>query len=639
MTVEETTSEGAEEIQPMTPMTYLPSGKLLQTGRYCVESLIGTGGMGAVYLVRDTHFDGARPVLRALKEMVPRHNEDRTHLELITREANMLATLKHRGIPAVHDLFIETDRVYIVLDFVAGLDLQEVLRRSSEMLAPATVIAWMIQLCDIVHYLHSRQPTVIFRDLKPSNVILTPDNEIVLIDFGIAKIFAPDDKQTTIGTDGYAAPEQYEGRAETRSDIYSLGAMLHHMLTRLDPRRYEPFSFAERMPRAFNPAISPKLEAVIMRCLRKPLVERFQTVGELEVALREVLAAETGDLEAIPTEPVSGAGGAVPIFTTPTQPRVAWRFRTDDEIRATPVSDGDLLFVGSYDGRLYALDMARGERVWQYATEGGVCGMPALSDHLVIFGSEDFAIHALDRRSGEEVWCYRTWKEVRSSPRVYDGRLFVGSDDGHCYALDPRKGQLLWKYRAFREVQTLAAYAAGLVYFGALDEYLYALDAATGERKWSYRANGSILSSPAIAQGHIYFGSLDFSVYCLEARLGWVAWSERTDKFVVSSPAIADDRVFIGSTDGHLYCLHRRTGQRLWRFDVGAQVNGTPACVDDRVYFGGTNGILYCVAAASGKLWWHFATEGKITGAPCIHAGRVYIGSTDGWLYAIEPPA
>lgn len=567
---------GAEQQVASAQRYFLPSGTFMQNGRYQVESLIGKGGMGAVYLVRDTHFSGPKLVLRALKEMAPLASDLQAHMDLFLREAAMLVTLKHTGIPAVHNSFTEFNRAYIVLDFIPGHDLQEVLQRSSTLPLPDEVVGWMVQLCDIVHYLHTRQPAVIFRDLKPSNVILTPEHQIVLIDFGIAKIFGPEDRQTKIGTEGYAAPEQYEGKAETRSDIYALGAMMHHLLTGTDPRRYVPFTFTERMPRAYNPAVSPELEAVIMRCLCEHPADRYQTVGELRIALQAALGVEDATAPVI-YEPTRGWRDAPPpVLPTSPQGRVRWRYRTQEEVRSTPVVDGNLLYVGSYDGRLYALDVMRGERIWHYTTEGGICGTPVLWQNLVIFGSEDFTVHALERRTGKEVWCYRTWKEVRSSPRVYEDRLFIGSDDGHCYALDPRRGQVLWKYRAFREVQSSAGYADGLVYFGASDEYLYAFNAATGERKWSYRANGPILSSPAVAEGHVYFGSLDFSVYCLEAKLGWMAWMERTDKFVVSSPCIAGDRVFIGSTDGYLYCLHRRTGQRLWRYGAGEQVNGMP---------------------------------------------------------------
>jgi outer membrane protein assembly factor BamB/tRNA A-37 threonylcarbamoyl transferase component Bud32 len=625
--------------------SFLAPGTLLQNGRYEVDTLIGKGGMGAVYLVRDTHFLGPKPVLRALKEMMPRFSDLQANLAIFTREANMLVTLKHTGIPAVHDSFTEFNRAYLVLDYVPGYDLQQILNRTDGMLMPEEVGEWMLQLCDIVHYLHTRQPPVIFRDLKPSNVILTPEGLITLIDFGIAKIFAPEDDQTSIGTPGYAPREQYEGRAESRSDIYALGAMMHHLLTQSDPRRFAPFTFAERMPRSLNPAISPELEDVIMRCLNERPAERYQTVDELRAAVEHALFSEP----AITTAPwdlsnslnlTESAPGwrRAPAYVPAegVQPRTIWCFRTDDEVRSTPVVNRDKLFVGSYDHRLYALDLRTGERIWHYTTEGGICGTPLLWQELVIFGSEDFSVYAVEQITAREVWSYRTGSQVRSSPRIFDDRLYIGSDDGHLYALDPRRGHLHWKYRAYRAVQSSVTAGDGLIFFGSADEYLYAVTTA-GERKWAYRANGPILSSPAYDDGHIYFGSMDFSVYCVEAKLGWAAWTERTEKFVVSSPCVAGDRVFIGSTDGHLYCLHRRTGKRLWRHAVGQQVNGTPIHVDGAIYFGAIDGGVYCLDATTGKLRWRFQTEGKVPGSLCLHQGIVYVGSTDGWVYAIEP--
>jgi serine/threonine protein kinase len=474
--------------------SFLAPGTLLQNGRYEVHSLIGKGGMGAVYLVRDTHFTGANPVFRALKEMRPRFIDLQSNLAAFIREANMLVTLKHIGIPVIHDSFTDPtlNRAYLVLDYVEGLDLQQVLDRSDGMLTPEEVGGWILQLCDIVHYLHTRQPPMIFRDLKPSNVILTKDGEITLIDFGIAKIFEPEVAVdgTSIGTPGYAPREQYEGRAETRSDIYALGAMMHHLLTQSDPRKCAPFTFAERMPRSLNPAISPEFEAVIMRCLRDFPSERYQTVDELRTALEHALFAPLDRAVATPWGMSSASlepevGWRPPPVYIPAdgaQPRLIWSFRTDDEVRSTPVVSRDKLFVGSYDHRLYALDLRTGERIWYYTTDGGICGTPILWQDLIFFGSEDFFVYAVEQLSSREVWKYRTGGAVRSSPRIFDNRLYIGSDDSYLYALDPRRGRPYWKYRAYREVQSSAAFGDGLIFFGSADEYLHAVTIA-GERK------------------------------------------------------------------------------------------------------------------------------------------------------------
>ena len=132
---------------------------------------------------------------------------------------------------------------------------------------------------------HNQQP-IVFRDLKPNNIILTPEGEIVLIDFGIAKrLQQTGAMDTTVGTQGYASPEMYEGRAERRSDIFALGAMMHYLLTKQDPRLRAPFSFHEHPIRHYNPAVSAELDAVVMKCVQQPIDKRYQSIAELRAAL------------------------------------------------------------------------------------------------------------------------------------------------------------------------------------------------------------------------------------------------------------------------------------------------------------------------------------------------------------------
>ncbi len=617
------------------PSAQLAPGTRLQSGRYIIESVVGKGGMGHVYRIRDTHFSGPVSV-RALKEMIPRFSDLQANIINFEREANVLASLRHTGIPRVYDSFTESKRAYLVLDFIPGSDLEQVLQNTPQVLDEQTVGRWMIQLCEVVEYLHSCD--VIFRDLKPSNVILTPNQQIVLIDFGIAKVFQDDEQQTNVGTNGYAAPEQYERQAEKRSDIYSLGAMLHHLLTKTDPRFQAPFSFKDRPIRALNSAVSVEMEALVMRCLEHDKTRRFQTVGELRQALEDVLG--------VPSARSAGANGAnggtgsrktaAPAVVGGTGPRVAWRFQTEEEVRSTPATDGKLIYIGSYDNNLYALDRHTGKWRWQFASEGGICSTPAIWRDLVVVGSEDFNVYALERKTGKTVWQYRTWHHVRSSPRFFEDRLYVGSDDGHMHAIDPETGRMIWRYKTYREVRSSAAHANGVLFFGSNDEYVYAVDALTGERKWSYRTQGEVESSPCVVDNNVYIGSNDFTVYCLEVKSGWLAWGERTERPVTSTPCLAGDRLYIGSADGNMYCLNKRTGAQVWKFHTSGQIAGNAVVVGGRVLFGATDGILYCLEAASGKLMWQFSVGEKLVGTPLVIDQMVYVGGTDGVLYALD---
>jgi serine/threonine protein kinase len=221
-------------------------------GRYRLSRQLGVGGFGAVYQAEDTAL-GHRLV--ALKEMSPRGlkpDEAREATEAFQREALLLAGLAHPSLPRIYERFEEEGRWYLVMDFIAGETLEVYLDKQGGSLPVKEALNLALQLSEVLGYLHRRQPPIIFRDLKPSNVIRAPDGQLVLVDFGIARLFKPGQSKDTIafGSPGYAAPEQY-GKAQTtpRSDVFSLGALLHQMLTGIDPSE-KPFRFAPlTMPR------------------------------------------------------------------------------------------------------------------------------------------------------------------------------------------------------------------------------------------------------------------------------------------------------------------------------------------------------------------------------------------------------
>jgi serine/threonine protein kinase len=207
--------------------------------RYVVVRVIGRGGMGAVYLVTDT-LDQNR--VMALKEMsntaIVDARDRAMAVEQFRREAELLRRLRHPNLPIVSDEFALDDRYYLVMEYVPGSTLQQMLDRGEGPFPEARVVAWANQLCDVLHYLHRQQPPIIFRDLKPGNIMIMADDRLKLIDFGIARLFKPGQRQDTmlLGTQGYAAPEQYGGgQSDARSDVYALGATLFSLLTGQDP--------------------------------------------------------------------------------------------------------------------------------------------------------------------------------------------------------------------------------------------------------------------------------------------------------------------------------------------------------------------------------------------------------------------
>ncbi len=261
----------------------LPPQSLLQQ-RYLIVEQAGKGGMGAVYKAIDTR--GGHPRV-AIKEMSQGHLSDAELIQATAHfqhEATLLGRLSHPNLPHIYDAFNERGRSYLVMDFIDGKTLLQLLKESGYRPLPvAQVLAYAHQLCDVLAYLHQQQPPIIFRDLKPTNVMVTADGHVFLIDFGIARVFKEGQEQDTIflGSPGYAPPEQH-GSSQTnpRSDLYSLGATLHCCLTGRDPyHAADHFSFPP--VRQYNPQVPIELEQLIQRLLA--LDERQRPVSAIEV--------------------------------------------------------------------------------------------------------------------------------------------------------------------------------------------------------------------------------------------------------------------------------------------------------------------------------------------------------------------
>jgi hypothetical protein len=254
----------------------LASGAVL-AGRYRIERFLAGGGMGRVYLARDQRLDDRQC---AIKEVFDRFNdpEERARaIEYFHREAGTLSQLKHPAIPAIVDRFGEGNCHYLVMDYIEGTNLEDEVAAQGGRLPESRVIEIARELCEVLTYLHSFHPPIIYRDMKPGNVILTPAGHAVLIDFGIARIFTPQGKATLIGTPGFAPPEQYAGQVDERSDLYGLAATLHYLLTSRDPEKHPPFSFPP--VHTLRPETAPFLAHAIDKALAYKSEDRPQSVA------------------------------------------------------------------------------------------------------------------------------------------------------------------------------------------------------------------------------------------------------------------------------------------------------------------------------------------------------------------------
>jgi serine/threonine-protein kinase len=281
----------------------LVTGHLL-AGRYRIVGLIARGGMGAVYRAEDTRLDGA---VVAVKEMASGFVRGDTEafaqaLADFQREATMLAKLRHAALPRVSDQFAEGGKHYLVMEFIAGHTLRDALQRADGRLPLPQALNYANQLCDVLAYLHAQQPPIIYRDLKPSNIMIIAAGEadqIVLVDFGIARFYRPGRTTDTAiyVTNGYAPPEQYgQGQTDARTDVYALGVVLHQMLTGHDPAK-PPFALPPL--HTFDPTLPHSIAATVQQATATDRAARFASVAELRAALHATHASWDTPTEAV----------------------------------------------------------------------------------------------------------------------------------------------------------------------------------------------------------------------------------------------------------------------------------------------------------------------------------------------------
>ncbi len=344
---------------------------------------------------------------------------------------------------------------------------------------------------------------------------------------------------------------------------------------------------------------------------------------------------------------------------------VKWSFATGGPVVSSPVWHAGMLYVGSDDGHVYALDAASGRLRWAWRTAGPVPSTPAVHDGRLYVASYDGRLHALDAATGAPLWKFATEGERRfearglhgaqprqqtladpfdvylSSPVVAQGLVVFGSGDHHVYALDAVTGALRWKVRTGNVVHASPAVADGTVYIGSWDGRLYALDLATGAQRWSVQTGLDPLmhnqqgfqSSPAVADGVVYVGCRDAHLYALDAATGAERWRFSTGaSWVVGSPAVARGRVIFGTSDSsRLHILDAKTGQPIAQQDAKAYLFSSPTVAGDAFVIGVLNGSVQAHELDSGALRWAWQTD-------AAKANTDWVLTTEGrlnspWIY------
>ncbi len=316
-----------------------------------------------------------------------------------------------------------------------------------------------------------------------------------------------------------------------------------------------------------------------------------------------------------------------------------WQFDVGGGIWSSPTVAEGVVYFGSNDHHLYAVDIETGQERWKFETEGMIYSNPTVADGLVYVGSIDHHLYAIDSQTGREMWKFETGGPVVSTPAIANGIVYFGSGcsvficiglsdsdkDRHLYALDSQTGRELWKFETGGGVK--ATILNTVVYFGSGDKNFYALDSQTGQEHWRFETGGPIISIPAIADGIIYFGSNDGHLYALDSQTGQQKWKSEALMSIleVYSPFVSDGLVYIGGKGTRLYALNAETGQVQWQFDNGDMIQISSLFSDGVVYIGSSDGLFYAVDGQTGQELWRFETEGPADAStPTIADGVLY---------------
>jgi outer membrane protein assembly factor BamB len=349
---------------------------------------------------------------------------------------------------------------------------------------------------------------------------------------------------------------------------------------------------------------------------------------------------------------------------------LVWKAATDGPVNSTPaVSDGRV-YAASIDGYVYALDAASGKKAWRFKTGGerrftapGIHGLiprtqlmadpydvlmssPAVAGGVVYIGSGDHYVYALDATTGALRWKFKTGNVVHASPAVADGTVYIGSWDRNMYALDAATGHVRWRFQTGDDrdiynqvgIAGSAAVVNGAVYFGCRDSHFYALDARTGHLRWKHDDHGSwVIGSPAVRDGIVYFTTSDERrFFALDVATGAVRFSLFSGAFSFSSPSLAGNIVYYGTFDGHLYGVDVRSGKVVERFATDGSRRSLSKYLDGH---GDLDvGKLYPDLTFEGAIVGlnNIYALGSIVGSPAIDGGALFIGGTDGTLYALD---
>ncbi len=608
-----------------------PPALTLCGGRYMdVVPLSDRGGMGLIFRARDRR-RGNQPCV--IKQLRPDPGLDET---LFQREAALLAQLRHPNLPACWDAFSENGSHYLVSDLIEGRSLQDLIEQHGPA-SESDVAHWGIHLSDALVYLHSQQPPIIHRDIKPDNIIITPEGNAVLVDFGIARRYQAGKQDTMkIGTWGYLPPEQKAGRTEPRSDLYALGGTLYFALTGNDPQLLNIMDINLQWRkgisfppvRSVNPNVSPEMEAILLQATRVAVEERYPSARAMLDDLRNVPAVRQ-------TRICSHCQKANP--SSATQCTACGKSFTTQVVIPRPPHNWP-----SFRGNMARTGVSATalrpplRQVWSFQTQGAVDGSPIINQGFIYAGSRDGTLYALDAHAQHEIWRYQAGASIRSTPTVYEDTLFFGDDNGTLHAVQSTRGMARWRISLRGKIFASVATGTGLVICATQAGQVVALNPTSAETIWEQFDSSPVYASPAVFNNLVIVCNDAGRVQGLDITSGKPRWTFQASGQIRATPACKDGLVVIAGLDGSIALLDLHTGERLWQRSLGMSISASPVLTSDRIFAAGQEGALFALNRDSGNRLWTASIAGQIAASPVLCGTALLVMTNEGMLSFID---
>jgi outer membrane protein assembly factor BamB len=322
--------------------------------------------------------------------------------------------------------------------------------------------------------------------------------------------------------------------------------------------------------------------------------------------------------------------------------QLLWTFQTGSEIISSPVIGFGRVYIGSTDGKVYAINLKDGGKIWEFDTGDDIEASPLLLDKTIYIGSLSGVFFALDAHTGMVYWKFETEGSIYGSanwvrkPDSQEKLIFVGSHDNKMYCLDAASGKLEWEYETSHYINGTPALDGENIVFGGCDEKLHILSVLDGKKKGEVRVGSYIPGSAALIENRAYVGHYGNQLVCIDVNNKKILWEYGDEKHgdaFFSSPAVEKDHVVIGSRDGYLHCVNRESGKKNWTFRTRDEVDSSPVIAGNQVIVGSSDGRLYMVNLKNGEKTWSYEIGAPVISCPAVAGGLIVIGAEDGRIY------